>query len=411
MTIINWPEKIADRYGNVRPNATHSSNYIHFLKLKYDIRYCTLSGRYLVNGNELTEVLLIRVTKEAEEVGLFYLKPKVQDMIYEIGEQNKMNLISNMISTARWMVGQESEIDKLFASLNLTIDVERAKMMFLKWFVGMVVRAESEGAKHFQLTMVLKGGQGVGKSRWLRTLVPDELYKESAVQPDNKDHKLDATTKVLWNIDEMEATMRKTDIEALKAFLTNTTVKERPAYGRVTENRRTVCTFAASVNSGAIFNDPTGTRRFFVIECTNPLTIEHGVDMASAYKEALHLFETGQIAPWLEQDEIKQLNETNEVYAVDGSVDMWLSKQVRIEGEGVDWIDSSQAYKKYVHWCETCAISPDSLHLFGRFMKSKGLQVRKGGPNRTTQYFIAISRAARPLTTGPTLAIVPPPAE
>lgn len=56
-------------------------------------------------------------------------------------------------------------------------------------------------------------------------------------------------------------------VEAVKSFLTNQVDSIRPKYGRETEQRPRACVFAGTTNDGSFLSDPTGNRRFLVVEC------------------------------------------------------------------------------------------------------------------------------------------------
>jgi putative DNA primase/helicase len=85
------------------------------------------------------------------------------------------------------------------------------------------------------------------------------------VDPHSKDDVMKATRYWITELGEIDSTVRKADVGALKAFLSDQRDVYRRPYKEVTESfvRRTL--FAASVNPQHFLKDTTGNRRFWVV--------------------------------------------------------------------------------------------------------------------------------------------------
>lgn len=168
-----------------------------------------------------------------------------------------------------------------------------------------------------QGVLVLQGPGGCGKSRWFQALGPPDKalwVKESCIlDPSNRDSLQAATKAWICEIGELDGTFRKSDIAALKAFLTSRVDTYRKAYDASDEDvaRRTV--FAASVNDAVFLVDDTGNRRFWgmqVIACN----AEHGIALQQLWAQADHLARTQPERGWLDADEAACLASSNETF-------------------------------------------------------------------------------------------------
>lgn len=131
--------------------------------------------------------------------------------------------------------------------------------------IGALLEANGIAA---QGVLVLNGHQEVNKTRWANSLCPffDAVRIGLHIDPLDKDSVLQATGAWISEAGELDSTMRRSDVSALKAFFTRDTDVVRPAYARRdnTYRRRTV--FVGSVNGTGFLVDDTGNRRYWVIE-------------------------------------------------------------------------------------------------------------------------------------------------
>lgn len=170
-----------------------------------------------------------------------------------------------------------------------------------------------EGAiPKFELVLVLVGGQGLHKTKALMMLLPAEVrsYFSAGVNlhTDNKDSILKATGNWIVEFGELDATFRKSDVAALKAFLSNSVDEIRTPYARRSYPypRRTV--YIASVNEDRFLSDTTGNRRFLPIVIKNKLkaNTEQG---CAIFAQAWQWYLSGE-QWWLtdEEDALAELN-------------------------------------------------------------------------------------------------------
>jgi len=83
------------------------------------------------------------------------------------------------------------------------------------------------------ICLILQGEQGVGKTKWMKTLIPkyliEDFFHESPIDTKNKEHDEYLSTKWFIVLDELEA-MRANEINSLKAYVTKTQISHRKVF-------------------------------------------------------------------------------------------------------------------------------------------------------------------------------------
>ena len=199
--------------------------------------------------------------------------------------------------------------------LSETVTVEKGselnwKMCLRKWLIATVACALSDRITN-HTAIILQGSQGVGKSRWISSLVPEQLKDylfTGNITPNDKDSKLAVVKNFIINLDELE-TLNRDEIGFLKSLMTQKDVELRKPYGYFEERYKRRSSFIGSINKLEFLNDPTGSRRFlcFAVEKIN---YEHDIDMNGVYAQALYLFNKGE-KYWFNKPDIEKIVENN----------------------------------------------------------------------------------------------------
>ena len=213
--------------------------------------------------------------------------------------------------------GVTDHVKQLAASLKLKdpIYMKQWEGCLQRWLVGYVAGALDARAVN-QTAIILVGPQGIGKSRWLNRLVPEELSKYrfvGTINPDNKDTQVYLSECMLINLDELE-TLKKAEIGALKTTMTQPAVKVRRPYGRLTEDLPRRASFVGSINQTEFLNDATGSRRFLAFEIES-IDMASFPDIGKVLAQAYALFKQGE-RWWFDLSEIEQINERNKQFAI-----------------------------------------------------------------------------------------------
>ena len=141
------------------------------------------------------------------------------------------------------------------------------ELLMRKWLVSAAAAAFHPRGFHYRGVLVLIGGQGIGKTTWFRNLAGrDEFFNEGiGLDPNDKDSLKRAISFWITELGELEGTFKRSDMSALKNFLTRSTDVLRMPWGRRMSEfqRRTV--FGATVNQREILIDDTGNSRWWCI--------------------------------------------------------------------------------------------------------------------------------------------------
>jgi len=215
-------------------------------------------------------------------------------------------------------------------------DKSLKEMLMKKWLISCVAAACEPNGVSLEGILVFQGAQGLGKTLWFKRLADyDEgwLLEGATLNPSDKDSVKQAVSHWLVELGELQSTFKRSDMDQLKAFVTKRVDELRLPYDRAftTYQRRTA--FYASVNEREFLIDTTGNRRFWVIPVTG-IDVNHGVDMQQLWAEVKEtMYREGQQNWFLSPDERAQLQESNELYRTQSSVEDLILEHVDFDSD------------------------------------------------------------------------------
>ena len=160
------------------------------------------------------------------------------------------------------------------------------------WLISAAARALRPGCQVDHM-LVLEGEQGLRKSTALSALAGAEYFSDNTLDPESKDSQLQCLSSWIIEWGELDA-LRKSDVTALKAFITRKTEKFRRPYGHHIEEVKRYCVFAGSTNRSDYLKDETGNRRFWPVKCTAADVEGITRDRDQLWAEAVFLFKFGE---------------------------------------------------------------------------------------------------------------------
>jgi hypothetical protein len=276
------------------------------------------------------------------ECSLFdFSTEQLDGMVTYLADQNQYNPVAEWVNSKPW--DGVPRVQELYDTVKGTQDHDARKRAFKetlirRWCISAIAAAFSPNGISAAGVLTFQGAQYLGKTKWFKQLVPADLgvLKDGMIlRPDDKDSVKQCVSFWMVELGELDATFRKSDIAALKSFLTNDRDVLRRAYARKESSyaRRTV--FFASVNPKEFLHDPTGNRRYWTIEATE-LDHSHNLDMQQVWAEFYEMWKAGE-GYYLTADEVAELNEHNEQYtAVDPVEDRVMSK-LSWQANAMDW--------------------------------------------------------------------------
>ena len=218
------------------------------------------------------------------------------------------------------------------------VDESLKVQMMRRWAISAIAALYKPGGVSAHGVLTLLGDQGIGKTSWFLSLVPQGLgfAKDGMIlRPDSPDSVRQVTANWLVELGELDATFRKSDIAALKAFITQASDTYRLPYARknTVNPRRTV--FFASVNDSKFLSDNTGNRRYWTIDCLE-IDYRHQIDMQQFWAEIKTLYRAGE-SWFLDEAELASLNESNEQFMTLDPITERLETKLDWDAPGFDW--------------------------------------------------------------------------
>ena len=213
------------------------------------------------------------------------------------------------------------------------------------WLLSAVARIFRPGCKA-DCCLILEGEQGIRKSTALKILA-GEWFTDELADMGSKDSSLQTQGVWIVEISELDA-FRRSDVARIKAFMSRSTNRFRPPYGRHPIEFPRQCIFAASTNKETYFEDETGNRRFWPVRCHEDILIDDlARDRNQIWAEAMHKYRDGQNW-WLEDKQI--ILDAQEEQARRFEADPW-------EARILEWL-ASKADVSITQILENCIVKP-----------------------------------------------------
>ena len=276
------------------------------------------------------EASLIEIEDRCINMGIPHTK--VRDYLKVLARE--YNPVKEWIDSERW-----DGVDRLpifMDSLTTEESSQLKEMLLKKWLISCVAAAYEKNGVELEGILVLQGAQGLGKTLWFKRLCDYNkgwLLEGATLNPSDKDSVKRAVSHWIVELGEIESTFKKSDIDQLKAFVTAKTDELRLPYDRAftTYQRRTA--FYASVNAREFLTDTSGNRRFWVL-AVKDINVNHGVNMQQLWAQVKDtMYVPGQKNWFLSPDERELLQESNEAYRTQSSVEDLILEHVNFNSD------------------------------------------------------------------------------
>ena len=333
------------------PLCTLPNFYVLMDKLGYGVRYNVIKKaiELLIPGAAFTRdnrdnAAIAHVLSECEIVRM--PTKHIAQFLITLADKNQYNPVVGWIDSVVW--DGVSRLDAFYDTVRVPAGGEKMKKRLMrKWLIQAVAAAFSPDGIAAQGILTFVGPQNIGKTTWFQRLAPahlDSVLTGHTLDMRSKDSIFIALSYWIVELGELDATFSKSEVSALKSFVTQPMDKLRRPYAATESNfgRRTV--FGGTVNESQYLNDPSGNRRFWSIE-VDGFDLNHGIDMQQLWAEVKTIWVGGE--QWaLNMREMGELNEHNEEFTVSDPIEERLASAFEWSelGLGGDlWVTASDA--------------------------------------------------------------------
>jgi hypothetical protein len=259
-------------------------------------------------------------------------KGDLQDYLLVVADTNDRNPAAEWIDSRPW-----DGVDRIGALVDTLDPVDRdlAFTLVRRWMIGAAGCAFEPAGMSMQGVLVLQGPQNSGKTTWFWSLTNGNrrLAKEGAtLNPADRDSVKQSVSYWLVELGELDATFRKSDVAALKAFLTKDQDELRLPFAKAASKYPRRTAFFASVNPKQYLHDDTGNRRYWTVPHGPNMRGLHDVDMQQAWAQAKHLWKSGE-QHRLTQDEMDKLNAANADHAEGSAIEELILSSFAWDGQ------------------------------------------------------------------------------
>lgn len=257
----------------------------------YIVKYCKKSERNFVS---LLAMIDASETREEDE-----------------DFENAIDLMFKDIEFGNDEEGIEADPDS-FAVRQYTYEVMKLFM------IGTIARISCPGIK-FEVMLCLVGGQGAGKSTFLRFLaMEDDWFTDDLKKMDDDNVYRKIQGHLIIEFPEMVAILNAKNVEDTKSFMSRQKDTYKTPYDRHPKDHKRQCVFAGSSNSlDFLPMDRSGNRRFLPILCNMEEAETHILDdektsreyIDQMWAEAMEIYRSGKCQLRLPKEMEKELCE------------------------------------------------------------------------------------------------------
>jgi len=281
---------------------------------KVEVCYDVIKKRASVSGVESLQ-------GEEENSAIAHLKSKsalhglsksvVDEQLAAIMNDNAVNPVVFWLNNIQ-RIGDNNPLHELVQKLPIS-NKRWAEVALYRWFIQCVAAVDK--AQHttnknalpkYESVLTFFGGQGLLKTAFIRSLLPQELksYLKDGILLDlnSRESKVEALSGWMTELGELDSTFKKSDISALKAFLSRQEDEIRKPYAKASSIMPRQTSFFASVNEEKFLRDGTGNRRYFPIVVNNELMLPADFNSTDFWAFIWSEYKKGE-QWWLTKDE------------------------------------------------------------------------------------------------------------
>lgn len=222
-------------------------------------------------------------------------KEKIADALTAVLTRHSYHPIRDYLNGLQW--DGTPRLEKLIIDYIGAEDTELNRTMTRKHFTAAVTRVFNPGCK-YDYCLILTGPEGVGKSTLLGKM-GGRWFNDSITTTEGKEGM--ESLRRAWIIEMGElASIKRSDVESVKAYLSKRVDIYRAAYGRRTTEHPRQCVFCGTTNEAIFLKGDNGNRRFWIM-AVNPALRRYknwqealDRDRDQLWAEAVHYYRQGE---------------------------------------------------------------------------------------------------------------------
>lgn len=233
----------------------------------------------------------------------------------EIAKKCRYNPVLEFLSGIEY--NGHDYLTDLFELMGLADDDKLSRQLIRKWFLQGIALLHNTESKPISAegVLTLQGPQRCGKTSLIEKFAirPEWFARGAALNPNDKDTIRRCCSRWIIELGEVETTLRS-DVEALKNFITNDVDVYRVPYGRTDLKYARRSNLAATCNSDRYLLDQTGNRRWWTVPITTFINYDdiQAFPIVQLWAQALQAYrEEGASCFRLTGSEHDDLNERN----------------------------------------------------------------------------------------------------
>ena len=222
-------------------------------------------------------------------------KEKIADALTAVLTRHSYHPIRDYLNGLQW--DNIPRLERLIIDYIGAEDNELNRTMTRKHFTAAVTRVFNPGCK-YDYCLILTGPEGVGKSTLLGKM-GGKWFNDSITTTEGKEGM--EQLRRAWIIEMGElASIKRSDVESVKAYLSKRVDIYRAAYGRRTAEHPRQCVFCGTTNEVLFLKGDNGNRRFWIM-AVNPELRKYRKwqdaldrDRDQLWAEAVHYYKQGE---------------------------------------------------------------------------------------------------------------------
>ncbi len=293
------------------------------LKFNEMLQRLELDGEHLMLDTIKTEI--------AVHFNMDIGREEAIDILFHLAKQRNYHPVRNYLNeVADSYPDIDTSILDNIATRYFGNDSAIANIYMRKTLIGAVARIMRPGCKMDTIT-ILYGKQGTFKSTFWRKLIGNEFFTDSLVDLTHKDEL--AKLRRFWGLElaEIDYLFGQKAVESFKRFLSAQDDTYRPPYGRENITVPRTCFFVGTTNKKDLLNDPTGDRRYWVLDVLTDFIPYELLDTERdlLWAAAVKLYRQGERWDLTEQEKALSCGSNEEYHSQDPWEDA-IAKYLRI---------------------------------------------------------------------------------